>query len=32
MLMARLDEKIDEINKAYGELQGLHKEIIKTFV
>ncbi len=32
MLMAKLQEKIDEINKAYGELQGLHKEIIKTFV
>ncbi|MEZ5359770.1 MAG: response regulator [Candidatus Zixiibacteriota bacterium] len=31
-LMAKLQEKIDEINKAYNELQGLHKEIIKTFV
>ncbi|MCK5126254.1 MAG: response regulator [candidate division Zixibacteria bacterium] len=31
-LMEKLQEKIDEINKAYGELQGLHKEIIKTFV
>lgn len=31
-LMSKLREKIDEINKAYIELQGLHKEIIKTFV
>ena len=32
MLMRRLDEKIAEINKAYGDLQNLHKEIVKTFV
>ncbi|UCD17576.1 MAG: response regulator [Candidatus Zixiibacteriota bacterium] len=32
MLMRKLDEKIIEINKAYGELQGLQKEIVKTFV
>lgn len=32
MLMRRLDQKIAEINKAYAELQGLHKEIVKTFV
>lgn len=31
-LMLKLKQKIDEINKAYGELQGLHKEIVKTFV
>ncbi|MCP4566271.1 MAG: response regulator [FCB group bacterium] len=32
MLMKKLEEKITEINKAYGDLQGLHKEIVKTFV
>ncbi len=31
-LMRRLDEKINEINKAYGELQELQREIVKTFV
>lgn len=31
-LMIKLQEKIQEINKAYGDLQGLHKEIMKTFV
>ncbi len=31
-LMKRLQEKIEEINRAYGELEGLHKEIVKTFV
>ena len=31
-LMKKLQEKIDQINKAYGELEGLHKEIVKTFV
>jgi len=31
-LMQKLQEKIDEINSAYSELQGLHKEIVKTFV
>ena len=31
-LMNRLDEKIAEINKAYGDLQNLQKEIVKTFV
>ncbi len=31
-LMQKLQEKINEINKAYSELQGLHKEIVKTFV
>lgn len=30
-LMNKLKQKIDEINKAYEELQGLHKEIVKTF-
>lgn len=32
LLMKRLQEKIGEINKAYGELQGLQQEIVKTFV
>lgn len=32
MLIKKLQEKIGEINKAYGELQGLQKEIVKTFV
>lgn len=31
-LMRKLREKIQEINKAYGELQDLQREIIKTFV
>jgi len=31
-LMKKLQEKIDEINNAYSELQGLHQEIVKTFV
>jgi DNA-binding NtrC family response regulator len=31
-LMKKLHTKIDEINKAYADLQGLHKEIVKTFV
>ena len=31
-LMKRLDQKIEEINTAYSELQGLQREIIKTFV
>lgn len=31
-LMRKLQEKIQEINKAYGELQDLQREIIKTFV
>lgn len=31
-LMKKLRQKIEEINKAYGELEGLHKEIVKTFV
>jgi len=31
-LMKKLRQKIDEINKAYGDLEGLHKEIVKTFV
>lgn len=32
LLMKRLQEKIDQINKAYADLQGIHKEIVKTFV
>jgi len=31
-LMKKLDEKIREINKAYGDLQGLQNEIVKTFI
>ncbi len=31
-LMKRLQTKVDEINKAYADLQGLHREIVKTFV
>jgi DNA-binding NtrC family response regulator len=31
-LMKKLQAKIDEINRAYDELQGLHKEIVRTFV
>ena len=31
-LIKRLDEKIEEINKAYGDLQDLQREIVKTFV
>jgi DNA-binding NtrC family response regulator len=31
-LMKKLQEKIDEINKAYTELQSLQHEIVKTFV
>jgi DNA-binding NtrC family response regulator len=31
-LLSKLDGKIEEINKAYSELQGLQNEIVKTFV
>jgi DNA-binding NtrC family response regulator len=31
-LLKKLDEKIREINKAYGDLQGLQNEIVKTFI
>jgi DNA-binding NtrC family response regulator len=31
-LMKKLDEKIEEINKAYSELQGLQREIVRAFV
>ncbi len=31
-LMKKLQEKISEINIAYGELQNLQREIVKTFV
>ena len=31
-LMKKLQEKIGEINVAYGELQDLQREIVKTFV
>jgi DNA-binding NtrC family response regulator len=31
-LMKRLNQKIEEINTAYSELQDLQREIVKTFV
>jgi DNA-binding NtrC family response regulator len=31
-LMQKLEEKIAEINGAYGDLQAMHKQILKTFV
>ena len=31
-LMRKLEEKIGQINNAYGELQKLQQEIVKTFV
>jgi len=31
-LLKKLQEKIAEINSAYGELQSMHTEILKTFV
>ncbi len=31
-LMSRLTQKIAEINRAHEDLQGLHQEIVKTFV
>jgi DNA-binding NtrC family response regulator len=31
-LMRKLQEKISEINDAYGDLQSMHKQILKTFV
>jgi len=31
-LLKQLDEKIAEMNKAYGDLQGLQNEIVKTFI
>jgi len=31
-LLKKLQEKIGEINSAYGDLQTMHKEILKTFV
>ncbi len=31
-LMKKLQEKIDQINKAYGDLDNLHREIVRTFV
>ncbi len=30
-LMRELDKKVNEIQKAYGDLQGLHREILKAF-
>ncbi len=32
LLMRKLQEKIDEINKAYGDLDSLHREIVRAFV
>ena len=31
-LIKKLQDKIDQINKAYGDLDSLHREIVKTFV
>ncbi len=31
-LVKKLTEKIDQINKAYGELANIQKEIVRTFV
>jgi DNA-binding NtrC family response regulator len=31
-LMNQLEQKITEINSAYGDLQDMHKQILKTFV
>ncbi|MFC1650741.1 response regulator [Candidatus Latescibacterota bacterium] len=31
-LMKKLQEKMDEFNQAHGDLQSLHREILKTFV
>jgi DNA-binding NtrC family response regulator len=31
-LMKKLQEKISEINEAYSELQGIHRDILKAFV
>lgn len=31
-LVARLQKKVEEINKAYSELQSIQHEILKTFV
>ena len=31
-LLKQLQEKISEINSAYGDLQSMHNEILKTFV
>jgi DNA-binding NtrC family response regulator len=30
-LMKELEQKVGEIQKAYGDLQGLHREILKAF-
>ena len=32
LLMKRLQEKIDQINRAYSELQSIQQEVLKTFV
>ncbi len=31
-LLKKLQEKMDEFNQTHGELQSLHREILKTFV
>ncbi len=31
-LMKKLTEKIDQINQAYGDLQNIQQEIVKTFI
>lgn len=30
-LMRELDKKVEEIQKAYGDLQGMHRDILKAF-
>ena len=32
LLMEQLQEKIEQINRAYGELQAIQQEVLKTFV
>lgn len=32
LLIKQLQEKIDQINRAYGELQSIQQEVLKTFV
>jgi len=32
LLMKQLQEKIEQINKAYSELQTIQQEVLKTFV
>ena len=32
LLLKKLQEKIEQINHAYDELDGMHKQILKTFI